>query len=450
MKESVILMTMAALAALTASQVPVTIDDACRKYQPYGFNGTSVGSKMTVYFDMAKEERIEDVYTLKSVKLRKSCYKVQRIAKNSADKTGSPVFETANQLDILYAKDDGTTFRFLVPAVVNSTLVNQNDNLLKSVQDFIEKSSDINGKFGFNTPTGFTSIVLREFQVPTFSTIEDCPASDAPAPTGDKFNYDCLLGEEPYSKYFLNQMTYDWPLWWMIFVVLTFVFVTNFQSNHMVFEERFRDNYWTFHPLYSVNHCASEVIFTRRSRMTQMYLIFCAIGFFNALMTKRYIEQSSEPDQPLALRLTVFPIFSIIFSIFSAYIAGIILNFSYRSHQNYIDQIQHADTHQSKKEVVEIYEASKYRRLYFFFIFTAMLSLFYLAMSIWFLYSFKLENQGWWLLQVVIAIAFDWIVLDILIVFLARISFLKSLFKLRGFWFDYELHERYMQAAKVH
>lgn len=451
MKRSVFLMTVVALMTIISSQVPVSITDSCRKYQPYQFEGTSIGSKLTVFYDMAKEERMEDVYSLKSVKLRKSCYKVQRVAKNNADTTPIPesTTDTENQLDILYANDAGKTFRFLVPAVVNNTLTSESANLISSIQQFIQNFSDNNGKFGFFTPSGFTSIILRKFQVPPFAQVDDCPESDAPKPTGDQFNYDCLLGEQKYSEYFMNKMTYDWPVWWMIFIVLTFVFVTNFVSNHMVFEERYRDNYWTFHPLYSIHHCASDVIFTSRSRLAQMYIIFCAIGFFNALMTKRYVEKTNEADQPLGLRLTVFPIFSIIFSIFTVYITGFFLNIYYKCHQTYIDDIKQADSHQAKKKVFEAYEASRYRRAYFYYILGAAVSLFFLAFTVWFLYGFKLENQGWWLLQVVIAVAFDWIVLDILIVFLARIKFLKALFKIRGFWFDYELHERYLEAAKV-
>ncbi len=435
---------------LISAQNIVQITEECERYQPYSFVPAGDNSDLMVLYDLKKEERVEDQYSLSSISLKYNCYNLQRNSDATNAAKSVPVSISKTQLELLYTQASGQKFRFLVPVNFEDNIQTSKTESLNSILNFIQKSSDNNGKVGFFTGNDFTSILLRNFTVSkaAFGEVSGCDAASSLAPTDKIYNYDCLLGEAQFTDYFLNQLTYNWPMWFLVIGSLLFVFTTNFLKNGMTMEEKYKNNFKTFHPLYSLHECSSETIFTKRSRIAQIFIIITAIAFFNALMTRRYIEKDDQPDQPLALRLTVFPIFSIIFSIFVAYITGILLSIFYRCHRNYITNIKGANTHDEKKHVLENYEASMYQRLFAFYIICVFVAIFFMAMSTWFLYGYKLENQGWWLLQVVIAVCFDWLVLDVLIVFLARISFLASIFKIRGFWFDYDLHEQYIEVGK--
>lgn len=263
------------------------------------------------------------------------------------------------------------------------------------------------------------------------------------------------IGNNPYTAsvvyedYKLNRMAYNWPFWFMVATVVLYMFIANYLDEYIEYDETLKDNWRTFHPFYSLNYCASEVIFTRRIRLGIVALTLASMSWFNALMVHLYIQRWWIDDVHMAIRLALFPFCAAVFSLPFTLLIGVFANLYYRTHRRYVNNLKSLEEHGARELELERYEEDSFVWLHIFYFVLIIFGLFFLVFPIWFLYWHRVENQGYWLLQVVISFGWRYLVFDVIMMFLGRIGAFYNCMKIWGFWFDYNLHEEFRVVYKI-
>lgn len=252
-----------------------------------------------------------------------------------------------------------------------------------------------------------------------------------------------------YEDYKLNRMAYSWPFWFMVAMVVMYMLISNYLEEHLEYDETMKDNWLTFHPFYSLHRCASEVIFTRRIRLGIVGLTLSAMAWFNALMVHLYIQRWWTEDVSMAIRLALFPFCAAVFSVPFTLMMGAFANLYYRTHRRYVNNLKSLENHAERELELERYEEDSFVWLHIFYFVLIIFGLFFLVFPIWFLYWHTLENQGYWLLQVVISFGWRYLIFDVILMFFGRIGAFYNCMKIWGFWFDYGLHEEFKVVYKI-
>ena len=331
---------------------------------------------------------------------------------------------------------------------------------LKYLLNLISLTGSEKGIFTFvDHDENLTSYFLRAIDYfPTIGTkIPGTEFDELTHSAVNVFRSNCLIRSQEitqeellYNKsFYLNLISYNWPFWYMIICILGFMMISNFVDEHSEYKIDMKDNYLTYYPLYSMFIISSEVIFTPRIRMAIFMFVLASIGWFNALMVYLYIELDEKADISYTYRLALFPFCSAIFSLFFAFLGGLLATFYYNSHRHYVNIVKKLDSFSEKEVALEEYEMTSFFRLHIFYFVIGFVGLFFFILPIWFLYFKNLENQGYWLLMVVIGFAWKYLVFDILVLLLGKFEVLTELLKLGGYWFDYDLHAEFKEIYKI-
>lgn len=266
------------------------------------------------------------------------------------------------------------------------------------------------------------------------------------------FRFNCLIAQgnsNLYVDYKRNLISYNWAFWFAVCVVLISLVISNYVNDELPYDEKLKDNYLTHHPFYSLHYCASRVIFTPRMRLGIMTLAISAMGWFNGLMVYLYIQIDGEADVNFGIRLAVFGVFGAIFSQFFAFLGGLFAYWYYSVQKRFVNNYKRLESHQEREAEIERYEIDTFEKEHIFYFFHLLFGMFFLIMPIWFLFFKTLENQGFWLLQIVISFGFKYLVFDVVLVFIAKLGCFNSFMKLWGYWFDYSLHEEFKMIYKL-
>ena len=258
----------------------------------------------------------------------------------------------------------------------------------------------------------------------------------------DKFtNGNCLVESEKPGEYFINTFSYNWALWVFVFITLSYFLISVF-FNNTIPSQYIEESNWTFHPFVSVATRGSE-IFTKKSRFAQLALEFSSIVFLSSLLTLEY------EDSNLGIRMVLFPFFGIIFGSIVSYIGGVFLLLNYRTHKRYVDNIKRAESAQERKRALDNYEKSRFQTFYIYYIFWFIVTTTFLVMSMYFMHNMKISIQGYWVLGLVIAAVLEYCVFYIIVVFLASASGLKKIFKIKGYYYEKQVHADYFEILGI-
>jgi hypothetical protein len=249
-------------------------------------------------------------------------------------------------------------------------------------------------------------------------------------------NGNCLVDQEA-SVYFINTFSYNWALWVFVFITLGYFLVSVF-FNNTIASNNIEESNWTLHPFVSVATRGSE-IFTKKSRFAQLALEFSPIVFLSALLTSEY------EDSSVIIRVLVFPLCGIVFGSIISYITGILINLNYTTHKTYISDIKDAESAQDRKRALDKYEKSRFQTFYLYYIFFFIFTTPFLVVSMYFMHNKRLNVQAYWTLGLVIAAVLEYCVFYIIVVFLAKSEGLKKLFKMKGYYYEKQVHVDYFE-----
>lgn len=445
----------------------------CQNYQNYTFNVTpSNDIFMNTTMDLDTTLNNLRVYKLVSYGILPNCnFKVRNPALIRVNFTGTnvttfnplpPVLPPTQTTEVFVMNFTNTNnasqfYYFVIPIQQNSSGYNLGQwqflNLLSTI-------GTAQGYFGYIDPTGnIWAEVLQTLGLNYTSsnfTNYTCPADFNNTLQSKYFRYNCLIQRNLttdasiyYEDYRLNLIAYDWAFWYAVFNILMFMMISNYFDEEYGCEETQKDNYLTFHPLYSIYKCASPITFAPRMRLAIICFLNGAIGWFNALMVYLYVQIWGQADITFAYRLALFPFCAAVFSLFFAFLAGLLANLYYKTHRTYVNNMKQLSTHSEKEVEMERYEEDSFSKLHIYYFGLGVVGLFFFVMPVWFLYFRTLENQGWWLLQVVISLAWKYLVFDVIFTLFGKTVCGYNFMKLWGFWFDYELHEEFVPFYKL-
>ena len=412
--------------AFTTSIInPLSFNGGCDIFESYNIynNGTAftyntnIGVKVNVYAN----------YTLNqsSVYVRSRCNDII---------IGNATISYVQELVFPYTDPgSGNKMDIVVPISANATSdtlsnsLSQAMNLLQA-PGFIGSVFVTNGNHGeiiLNTPIDLVPVILGPSQACIFGS-------------NANFSYyrlNCIFNGYTINDFFLNNLSYNWALWLLICLVYGFFFM-NLSLEDDISSEYAVESDWTFHPLYSIYTRGSEIYF-KQVRNTQYLLFIGSVSFFTALMYIQWVYTT------LAMRLIVFPLFGTIFGLIVTAISGYINLIRNRITLRFIEEYKKGENHDQRKDAINKYEKGQFQIKYIYYVVVLLIMANFLIWPIIIIESEHVDTQGFWLVGIIIAVAFDLLVWRVLMVYLARISVLKEFFKLWGYYYDAKMHDEY-------
>ena len=432
----------------------IVLKDFCNQFMFNNYQVVNNTRYLNVTRDFSVPKDVGYSYSFSSANLVTGCLEVKRLKIDGTENPNKLVSNSQAILEIAFKNtSDSSQFVYYVPVVNDSTITQTVDQAVDQVMNAVVFGTTTYGKTAYysGASTVVVSITPVSVNLSSLTTSSSCIGNTSLASiTSGPFYYDCFTDNTGSSQnYFRNQMVYNWGLWFFIicfFFVSIFGIFASYDSND---KSVYENNNKTLHPLYSIWNTGDEECFSKRSRITLLCLTLTAIGFFNGLMTNNYIEKNLKDDVDYGIRFAVFPFFAIIFSMFPTYFAGLLLNRVYACTNKYIDDLRNTDSHDKKVEIDNNFYKSNYQREFVYYMALILMFLFLSAYNVYVLARMSLRNQGFWLIQTTISVLFDFLVLDILAILLARVEFFKRIFRMRGYYFDKKMVDGYNRMKVI-
>ena len=341
----------------------------------------------------------------------------------------------ADELVFPYHGDDGNRIDIVVPLSETPTSANEPETIsamierlrspgyIGSVWIDRENSKEIL----LNEPL---TIVADSFNSRTLSCPNETISED------DRRRFNCVFDDTFIDDYFLNNFSYNWGLWVLIFYLLGFFFISTC-ADDVIPIEYVDESDWTLHPAVSIYTRGSD-IYSKQSRLAQYFFFMGSLSFFTALMHINW------DDEHLAIRLIVFPIFGGFFGLITTLISGMFLNLKYKAIWDYINGYKATESIEQRKENLDRYEKRDFQISYIYYVGLLLIMANFTIWPIYILQGKHVSTQGYWVVGIVIGVVFDLLLWRVVMVFLARASpFLKKLYKGYGFYYDSKMHDEY-------
>lgn len=347
---------------------------------------------------------------------------------------GTQTFTFTRELVLEYYDPEGYTIRVVAPLTEPLTIVSETE-VISQVLELLNKPGYIgNVWLGYDDVKEIVlnnsiSVIADAYNTDKF----DCPT--ATPLEHEQIRINCVFDGFAVDDFFLNDISYNWALWLMIFYMLAFFFIALCFDDNVPLDYVAESN-WTLHPCVSIYTRGSE-IYTKQSRFAQYFFFMNSLSFFTAVMHLRWW------DKHLAIRLLVFPVFGTMFALITTFITGILLNITYKIHWEFINGYKIAENHEQKKQNLDNYERRSFKATYVFYSVLLFGSAHFTIWPIYFMQDLPLTTQGFWILGIIIGVCMDLLGWRIIMVYMARFEVLKKLFKIWGYYYDQRIHEEY-------
>ena len=346
-----------------------------------------------------------------------------------------------NSLEVTFNnEDDNSKITFVTQVKLDNTVKDK----ATTVQSLIDSISapGTSGTVAYEE-NGNLVIILRSKEISlnsSFFVENTTPAVGKTIVKKDYYWFNCLITDkDDLQDYFINRISYNYAFWLFVFFYFGYFLVAVFLHEKMDPLD-YKENVWTYHPIYSIRYFVTP-IFTKRLRLTNLYIEITSIAFLLAWFTQLYNDES------LAIRLTVIPLSACIFGIFPTYIGGFLITNYYNGYRTYVAAVKRSESMDQKMGALEVFEKSCFRREYMYYCYAALVGFGSNVGSIFFMNN-QLEVQyGWWILSITISLVMNYCIFDILVVMLAKGNILTGLFKKRAFWIDVKLQDDYTEVA---
>ena len=427
----------------------LAVSDYCRTVLPAKIERNGDELKVLFKSDPISGKNGPFEYKLISINQTNGCYSIsKKDEEGKIDADGG--LAKGEQLELLLEDLSSSSKLYYYLPITTSSNINMTETEIKE--------TSLNQLFTKTGPAGLVrtakdkimiSVSMTTLTIPSITQISSANCSNPFSITSDNKieHFNCIFTDTTTSDYFYNRMTMNFPMWTGIIIILTLNFMGMFAALDMRNPEHYKGSLLTLHPIYSLVRTAEEDSFSRRSRLTLIVVAISAYCFFNAIIDHFYIEVRGQEDLSLLLRLLVLPICGSVFASFPTYLASFFLLRYYRCSLNQANEILSSNKVEEKENIEKEYFGKLFRSIYLFYCVSVVLMIAFFSLSVFFMYKISVVNQAFWLLQVGLSVVWDWLVLDFVIVGLARaIPSLKRLFKRKGFYFDYEVYTKHMKV----
>lgn len=398
----------------------------CKGYQTYVFDNN--GKNLQLARNIGLKTKTDAFYTLQENEIgkRPRCNNI---------KIGEHKIEFTEEIVFPYVDPRGYKLNIVVP-VTGSGSSTTEDLTLTELMNLMNNPGYL-GSLWLGRDIKDKEIVLNR----PLESIPDaynqlkytCPTGEVLDTETHRFN--CIFDGDAIDDYFLNDISYNWALWLLIFYLLSFFFLNTCLDDGIPIEYA-KDSDWTIHPAVSIWTRGSE-IFTKQSRFANYFFFLGSLSFFTSLMHIKWAYKH------LAIRLLVFPVFGTIFALLTTIVSGAILNALYKVQWEFIDGYKKAESHDDKKHNLDKYDKRSFELTYIFYIYLIFAMAHFTIWPIYIMHDLPLEIQGYWIIGIIIGMAFDLLMWRILMVLLAHVALFKRVFKVYGYYYDNKLHEEY-------
>lgn len=411
---------------LVLSQGDLVFGEECGGYQTYLVSADYLNLELAKSIGLNTKKDAKYTLQTDQIGTRTRCNNVT---------VGTTEFVYTKELVLPYKDPKGHILNFVAPLSANP-ISGTVDETLNEVFRLVRYPGYIG-----NVWTGYSKtekeILINNPLGVIFSSYDN---NSQTCPTGailekEEHRMNCVIDGLAIDDFFLNDISYNWALWLMVFYLLSFFFVA-LCFNETVPIDYAAESNWTLHPCVSINTRGSE-IYTKQSRYAQYFLFMASLSFFTAVMHLRWWEEH------LAIRLLVFPVFGTFFGLIITSVTGILLNITYKVHWEFINGYKLAENHEMKKHNLDNYERRLFKSTYIFYILLMFAIANFAIWPIWFMEDLPLVVQGYWIVGIIIGVAFDLLLWRMIMVFLARAESLKKMFKVYGFYYDAKMHDEY-------
>lgn len=299
-------------------------------------------------------------------------------------------------------------------------------------------------KFDYKTPIAYytDSTGVRYFYFMSYldkttsltaTAVSACPARTV-KDMGLRNCWDAGIVPHGYKEFFGTGLRTNFALWTAVCWMLIFFVWTNGAENDTKIDDRFRENYWTLHPVYSCYQFGSET-YTKTSRLC---LWVTTIGIQQFLVSIFFYNSVNNTKVSLLFYTIAGGFISWAVSIPLTYLLAIPLQYVYGAHNEYA-RLYRGNKDVKYRDFITDQYALKKIRLYFIFYFMMLcVSVGVFTASIALIQDLERNDMWHWLASAGGAWAFDMFFADVFIVFLGGTGMLKFL-RLRGYYIDYDV-----------
>ena len=434
---------------------PIVISQVCKNYQIPYFNFTTdlVPAKLTTKYSHISSLQEFKTYQFTQYSIERNCYHInyESRTENGTIYSTLPLQPTITDysLKITFSNFDSPnkakTYNFVYPITDVSAGSKTDKEYLYDVLFYTGARSGPQGAFGFfQNNENFFSIIPKIFPFPitafgkniTNLTSLTCPDWVKANYTFYRFN--CLTDQDDeYAKYSYITLVGNFAFWALVIFMVVFIVISNYYDEDVEITEKIKDNYLLAHPVMSLHLASDSQTFPRRPRITMIFSVACAIFWFNAIIDYRFMNTPDREDISLVIRLLVLGIFSALFGLIFEFIFGSSICLYYRTNKVFTKKFTENTDYDQKKFLIEKYEESNFQMLHVFYFLNIILALFFIVSSVYWIYWFSTDDQAWWLLQGVIGIAFKYLLIDVILMFLAKMEGIRKVLYFRGYLPDY-------------
>ncbi len=331
---------------------------------------------------------------------------------------------------------------------VNSTDVEfidtQEEVILQSAMNVEGKHAD-KGIVIITAPNGGYHFILRQLvfgsavSAVNIDNSVGCPAS------GEKIYRNCAVVHGPLKdgqtyhigKPFFSTFKINFVLWIMVCFTLTYFIWALGTSTNDPLLPHYIGSTWFNYSFYSV-WVFGNPRQTKTSRLTLILIdigaILIAVAFLHWIYRKEKIVD----------RVAISAAVGVGFGLIIQRIGAFFLNGLTRAHHRFLDNIKNCTTHDQREDCLDHYDNSRLTWNYLFYVYALLVWMGACWGAIGILINFDNAKFWWFMLSFGIALAFEFIIVDLLCVLLGKgnsgfARFVQS----RGYYIDFPLHEKF-------
>jgi len=238
-----------------------------------------------------------------------------------------------------------------------------------------------------------------------------------------------------YKEFVGTGLRTNFALWTSIIWMLIFFVWTNGAENDTPINDKFANNYWTLHPLYSTMQFGSET-YTKTSRLC-LWVTTIAIQQF--IVSIFYYNSVNNSNVGKITYIVAYAFIAWGVSVPLTYLLAHPLMSIYNSHVEYARVYRGNKDVKYREYVTDQYEMGKiklYFRFYIILLGTVILSF---VASVGLIQDMEMNDHWHWLASAGGCWLFDMLIMDVLICLLGGVPSLLKVLRMRGYYIDYDL-----------
>lgn len=161
-----------------------------------------------------------------------------------------------------------------------------------------------------------------------------------------------MIAGSTVQDYYVNGHTTNWTMWTFIFLMMLFFLIFAFANEDM--DMRFhKEERWSHHPVYSITYMTSGM-FTKLNRLTILFVVIVSELLFLSLFNRFF------SDTHLAIKLTLFPLGAVAWSLIPEYVSAFFLQKLYGTFKIFIGDMKRYENYDDRLRARETWEKTSF------------------------------------------------------------------------------------------